>query len=65
MKTQEQYEKELFEVNPNLKVLGKYEGTTKSIRVQCKVCGYEWTRVARKLLENPHHRNEKKIHNKE
>ena len=61
-KTQEQFEDELFEANPNIEVIGLYTGTTKPIRVKCKICGYEWERVARKLLDNPHHKFEKKLH---
>ena len=61
-KSQRQFEEELRKICPNIEVIGEYTGTNDSIRVKCKLCGYEWSRQARKLLNDPHHKNEKKIH---
>ncbi|MBE6015198.1 MAG: hypothetical protein E7241_07515 [Lachnospiraceae bacterium] len=61
-KTQKQYKEELFEANPNIELLSEYEGTTSPVRVRCKICGYEWTITARKLIYNPHHKSEYKMH---
>lgn len=49
-RTQEEYEKELFEINPNIIVIGKYEKTIKKILVKCKIDGFEWKPQAGSLL---------------
>ena len=41
-KTQEQFEKELYAINPNIEVLGKYISNNKKIHVRCKKCLREW-----------------------
>ena len=61
-KTQEQYETELYNINPDLEVISEYTGTNAPITIRCKVCGYEWTKTARKVLENPIHKDMKKKH---
>ena len=63
-KTQEQYESELYALNSDFEVISDYLGSRLPIRVRCKVCGYEWSRIAIKLLERPVHKNMKKLHSK-
>lgn len=41
-KSQEQYVKELYTVNPNLKVIDTYINAKTKIKHQCNICGYEW-----------------------
>lgn len=41
-RTQEQYEKELFEIDPTIEVLGQYTRCDEKILHRCKVCGHEW-----------------------
>ena len=40
--TQEQFEKKLEIVNPNIKVLGMYMKNNIPIECECKICGYRW-----------------------
>ena len=61
-KTQEAFEKELYQANPDFQLISEYLGTTKPVRLRCKICGYEWTRIARKILENPIHKNMIELH---
>ena len=41
-KSQEQYVKELFNVNPNIEVVAKYINTDTPILHKCKLCGHLW-----------------------
>lgn len=50
-KTQEQYEAELHGVNPDIVVVGTYEGVGKRIDVECKVCGHRWRPNAGSILQ--------------
>lgn len=49
-KSQEQFEKDLFNYNPNIKVIGKYTGTHKPIKCKCLIDDYEWESYASNLL---------------
>ncbi len=62
MKTREEFELELFQANPDFQLISEYEGTTKQVKLKCKKCGYTWTRVARKILENPIHKHMNELH---
>lgn len=63
-KTKEEFEAELFRANPDFQLISEYNGTTKQVKLRCTRCGYEWTRIARKVLENPIHKNMKELHSK-
>ena len=41
LKTQEQFEKEVSEINENNLIIGKYNGAKNKIRRRCKLCGFE------------------------
>ena len=41
----------LLLINPQITVLGEYEGQSKKIRVLCNVCNYTWTPTAGSLLQ--------------
>lgn len=53
-----QYEKdtksitELFEINPNIEVLGEYENNRTKIKVRCKIHDFIWSSEAYSLLNN-------------
>ncbi len=51
VKSQEDFEFELSLVNPNIKIISKYEKTIKKIDCLCMICGYEWSARASHLLE--------------
>ncbi len=55
-KNQEDFEKELKRLIPTLKVVGKYIGRHKQIRVQCAVCGTVWETTPGSLLRKDHGR---------
>lgn len=50
-KTTEQFKKELKIKNPNIEVLGEYDGANTSIKCKCKVDGYEWYPIPHSLLQ--------------
>jgi len=41
-KTQEEFEKEVFINNPNIKIIGKYKNSHTKIKCRCKIHNYEW-----------------------
>lgn len=47
-------EKELIDelkiINPNIRIIGKFINTQKSIEVECLVCGHKWNPVVNSLL---------------
>lgn len=49
--TQEQFEKELFKINPQIKVLGQYYNARTKILVKCLNCGHEWETTPYPLLK--------------
>lgn len=42
-KSQKEYEDDVFAINPNLIVLGKYTGSHVPLLHKCKVCRFEWS----------------------
>lgn len=42
-KTHQEYINEVAKINPNIIVLGNYDGNKKKIEHQCKVCGHIWS----------------------
>jgi len=53
-KTQEDFEKELSELIPTVKVIGKYISRHKPILVKCMKCGKTWTTTPGSLLRKEH-----------
>lgn len=49
-KTQEEFEKELKEIHPNIKVLGKYTNTNTKIRCLCMIHNYEFDSIPNNML---------------
>ena len=50
-KSHEQYVAELYEVNPDIIVVGTYEGVGKKVDVECRVCGHRWRPNAGSILQ--------------
>jgi len=50
MKSHEQFVKEMFVVNPDVDVVGRYTGAQRYIGCRCKVCGHRWSAKATNLL---------------
>lgn len=49
-KTHEEFVKELEQLNPNIVVLGKYDGATTKIKCRCLIDSYEWETTPSILL---------------
>lgn len=49
-KTHEQFVADLSVVNPSIEVIGRYQNSASPINVRCKVCGYEWSPIARSIV---------------
>ncbi len=52
-KTQEEYEAELVEKKPNIKVIGKYVNLKTKIEHECLICGYRWDVLPDNMLHMP------------
>lgn len=50
-KSHDQYVQDLVEKNPNIEVLGEYEGNSKKIKVKCLTCQHIWEPKAGDLLQ--------------
>ena len=51
--------------NPDIEIIGEYTGRHNSIKVKCKICGYEWEPVFSSLLRGSSHKNAKSMHKNE
>ena len=51
-KTHEEFVNELKNINPNIKVIGKYTKSVDNIKVKCLKCTSEWEPIADSLLQN-------------
>lgn len=51
-RTHEQYVMDVFEVNPNVEVVGEYVNTYTKIMHRCKIDGYEWMAAPNHILRN-------------
>lgn len=49
-KTHEEFMMELFNINPNVTLMGKYTGAFQKINVRCNLCGNIWDSAASNLL---------------
>lgn len=44
--------KELNDINPNIEVIGDYNGSEFPIKCKCKLCGHIWSPISRSLKNN-------------
>lgn len=49
--TQEEYESRCREANPNITIIGKYNGRKNKIKCKCNICNYEWKSIAFDLFQ--------------
>ena len=63
--TQEEFEKKVYSVNPNIIILSKYLGDKSRIQCKCKICGYEYSDTATHLKQGRTCGNCKKIKKRE
>lgn len=49
-KSQQQFEEEIYSVNPNLQILGEYTGNSNRVKTQCLIDGYIWYPYANNLI---------------
>ncbi len=45
-KNQEQFEREVYQNNPSIRVLGEYAGANSPVKSECLICGYIWEPIA-------------------
>ena len=50
-KTHEEYVKEVFKINSNIEVIGKYINNKTKILHKCKIDGYEWYVIPKSILK--------------
>ena len=50
-KTHEQFVNEVLEINPNIKILGKYTNSLNKVECECLMCGRKWDVQASSLLQ--------------
>jgi hypothetical protein len=49
-KTHEEFMSEMDLLHPNINILGQYDGNTKHIPCECRVCGHKWDGLPNSLL---------------
>ena len=49
-KTQEQFEKEVYEKYPQIQIRGKYNGSNERVNVYCNIDEYDWDAYPNNLL---------------
>lgn len=52
LKTQEEFEDQVGKINPNIKIIGKYQGLNHKIKCKCLLDGYEWDVSSGNLLSH-------------
>jgi len=55
--TTEEFEKELFDIHPNLKICGEYSNRNTKLAVKCLECEYEWEASPASLISNKYNSN--------
>lgn len=50
LKSHEQFVAELSDINFNIEVIGKYDGSKNNVKVRCLKCGHIWSPIASSLL---------------
>lgn len=51
-------------VNPDIEIIGDYQGRHHPVRAKCKICGYEWDPIASSLLRGSSHKGSTTAHKK-
>lgn len=51
-KTQDEFERDVAAVNPEIQILGKYVNNATNIKAKCKKCGRVWDAVPTKLINH-------------
>lgn len=46
---------EIMQANPDIEIIGKYQGTNQTIKVKCSKCGKTWNPVVDNLIRNASH----------
>lgn len=49
-KTHGRFVTELAEVNPDIEVVGRYKNSASPVDVRCRICGHEWSPIARSIV---------------
>lgn len=62
MKSQMDFVSEINQVNPNVEIIGIYNGRHVPIKTRCRICGYEWEPRASSLLRGSSHKGASKLH---
>lgn len=52
MKTTEEFSKELYDVNPDIVLIGEYMGAKNKIKCRCNICNYEWASIPDNVLRS-------------
>lgn len=62
IKNQEEFEKQLKSVNPDVEIIGTYTGRHNPVKTKCLICGHVWEPIAASLLRGSSHKGSKSIH---
>lgn len=62
IKDQEDFEKQLKNVNPDVKIIGQYTGRHNPVKTKCLICGHVWEPIASSLLRGSSHKGSKTMH---
>ena len=54
--------RKIEEANPDIEVIGEYNGRHLPLKARCKICGYEWSPTAASLLRGSNHKGSRTIH---
>lgn len=62
IKDQSIFVQEVFDINPDVEIIGNYTGRHNRILARCRICGYEWEPRASSLLRGSNHKGWKTLH---
>ena len=52
----------IFDINPDVEIIGNYTGRHNRILARCRICGYKWEPRASSLLRGSNHKGWKTLH---
>ena len=61
-KSTAQFISEIEKRNPDVEIIGQYEGIHKPILAKCRICGYEWSPNASSLMRGSSHKGASAMH---
>ena len=64
IRSQDDFEAEVKEKNPDVEIIGTYTGRHSPVKVRCKICGFEWSPKASSVLRGSSHKGSSGIHQK-